>query len=121
MRGAARSPGDEAWAERTGRRRPPVQHCRPATPRWVRQCLPHGGGAGLEAPGAWADGMGRHTCNASITYFRVAEQLMIEGEPFALRVQQGAAYALTKRAVEGDLGEGALENGELLVVQLREK
>src|SRR6266851_3364093 len=30
-------------------------------------------------------------------------------------------YALAKRAVEGDLGEGALENGELLVVQLREE
>lgn len=30
-------------------------------------------------------------------------------------------YALAKGAVEGDLGEGALENGELLVVQLREE
>ena len=30
-------------------------------------------------------------------------------------------YALAKGAVEGDLGEGALENGELLVVQLRDE
>jgi hypothetical protein len=30
-------------------------------------------------------------------------------------------YALAKGAVEGDLGEGALENGELLVVQLGEE
>src|SRR5258708_24682932 len=31
------------------------------------------------------------------------------------------AYALAQRTLEGDLGEGALENGELLVVQLREE
>jgi hypothetical protein len=30
-------------------------------------------------------------------------------------------YALAKGAVDGDLGEGALENRELLVVQLRDE
>ena len=32
-----------------------------------------------------------------------------------------AAYALAEGAVEGDFGEGALENGEFLVVQLRKE
>ena len=35
--------------------------------------------------------------------------------------QARRAYALAKGAVEGHLGEGALENGQLLVVQLREE
>src|SRR5438309_11397942 len=37
------------------------------------------------------------------------------------RSQLDGFWKLAKGAVEGDLGEGALENGELLVVQLREE
>ena len=42
--------------------------------------------------------------------------------PFGYLLNQARrAYALAKGAVGGDLGEGALENGELLVVQLRQE
>ena len=37
------------------------------------------------------------------------------------QLDRGRCHALAKGAVEGDLGEGGLENGELLVVQLREE
>ena len=83
--------------------RPVEQQVQHPAARRVGQRPPHGRGAGLEAADARPDGVGRHTCNYSITYFRAPSNLV---------------YALAKGAVEGDLGEGALENGELLVVQL---
>ena len=38
-----------------------------------------------------------------------------------LRLAVEGACALAEGAVDGDLGEGALENGEFTVVQLREE